>query len=620
MERKFTTYIASAALLLLFFMTGCIEDYLDKAPESGLSKEEVFSKRENFRNYFEAVYSGGRKDVYGTTGDWNIKCAYPLKMNLMNDYPWSCLTDEADGGRLKDTQTIRQGRMGSYQGHRHFTYNCGFYALLGPMFSVIRTANTALENIGMLKDASQEEKWDLIGQAHFVRAFAHFELYRNWGGMPYIDYVIGSDDEWDIPRLSNFETAQKIAADFDSAAIYLEKAHKMRRDPGPGSAGHLNNPEQEIPNGVAALAFKSRALLYGASPLSNANNDMEAWKKAAAASWEAIQVAEQYGYALQDSAGYKLNFVGTTYTNEQIWAWYALEFNYRYYGTFLNPGVFANGKTGWSGECPSQNTVDRFETKWGDPLRTPAERDEAATLGHYNEQDPYNARDPRFYIDIMYNQAPILGFGKAHIYYEVVDGAVQYGQLIDPSYAGITRTGYYTRKTWGDQSVNNQVLVKITDPLMRLAELYLNYAEAANEAYGPNSPAPGASMSAVQAVNLIRNRVGMTNVQSKFTGNKEIFRERIKNERFVEFCLEGGHYFHDIRRWKDAPRIYEGPMMGMEIEKVPVSETYPTGFKYTRKPLEAARQIQWREYMWYFPFDDADNFKMKKFTPNPRWN
>jgi hypothetical protein len=153
---------------------------------------------------------------------------------------------------------------------------------------------------------------------------------------------------------------------------------------------------------------------------------------------------------------------------------------------------------------------------------------------------------------------------------------------------------------------------------MRLTELYLNYAEAANEAYGPNGKAPGASMSAVDAINHIRSRIGQAVVQSQFTASKEIFRERIKNERNVELAYEG-HYYFDIRRWMDAPKAYAGPIMGVQIEKVAKSDVYPTGFKYTRYPLEALRQSSWKDAMYYLPFNPEDNFKMKNFVPNEVW-
>ncbi len=111
----------------------------------------------------------------------------------------------------------------------------------------------------------------------------------------------------------------------------------------------------------------------------------------------------------------------------------------------------------------------------------------------------------------------------------------------------------------------------------------------------------------------------MADVLPQFTTNTDAFRPRVKNERFVELCSEGAHYYHDIRRWMDAPQVYAGPLMGVDIEKVTVSATYPTGYKYLRQPLPPDRQSVWFPHMYYWPFNEADNYKMKNFVPNPVW-
>jgi hypothetical protein len=516
-------------------------------------------------------------------------------------------------------QTLKSGQVSAFV--NKFTYDRARRPILGSMFTAIRICNMTLENIHML-EADQVIIDDYTAQAHFVRAFAHFELFRIWGPMPYITQVLGTDDEWDIPRLTKHETLLRIAADMDTAATFFAKANLMRRDnPVPGAPGHLTNADQALPNGVAAKAFKSRALLYAASPL---NNELGAkdWENAAVASWEAIQVALQYGYELLPAAKYKDNYVGVAYTNEQLWGYNYGNWNWDNGNQqgIVN-GVFGNSKSSWSGECPTQNFVDKFETKDGYPLNTQADRDAATAAGKYKEQDPYANRDPRFYIDIIYNQASnIIGWSgaKAQIWYQMVNGAAQYGQLVDQSYLGITRTGYYTRKRWTESSVNNKVSKNVTDPIIRLGELYLNYAEAANEAYGPNGSAPGASLSSLQAVNLIRARIGQPEVLAKYTASKDEFRLRVKNERNIELSFEG-HYYFDIRRWKDAPVCYAGPLMGVDIEKVTVSATYPTGFKYTRYALSSDRQTNWKDAMYYLPFNTEDTYKMKNFVSNEVW-
>jgi hypothetical protein len=436
--------------------------------------------------------------------------------------------------------------------------------------------------------------------------------------MPYVTKVLGMDDELDIPRLSNYETLIRCAADCDTAVTYFEKAGKMRRDPGPGQVGHLNDPEMNIPNGVAAKALKSRLLLYAASPQNNEKGIAD-WEAAAKASWEALQTALQYGYSLLSAANYKQNVVGVAHTNEKLWGYYHGSYNWNTTAlrAYLTGPMSGKASTIFT-DCPTQNCVDKFETKWGDPLTTEEERAVATAAGHYNEQDPYSNRDPRLAFDIIYNQTQIPGFGKAAMWYEMVDGTPSYGELVSRSFKGITQTGYYNRKIWGENSVKNTVNVIYSEPVIRLAELYLNYAEAANEAYGPNTPAPGSAITAVEAINVIRSRIGMPDVLPQFTVSKEAFRPRIKNERNIELLFEG-HYYFDIRRWTDAPAIYAAGNYGMDIEKVPVSETYPTGFKYTRKKLPEVVQTRWFDYMYFLPFMGNDNFKTKDFAPNVIW-
>ncbi|WP_149240357.1 RagB/SusD family nutrient uptake outer membrane protein [Dyadobacter sp. 32] len=615
--KKYITLLALSVIMIVL-PAGCVKEYLNVTPESGLDAEAVFSKYENFRKYFDGIYEGTKLD--GTTWrQYNIKNAFSLFFDFWDQkYTMESLTDMSDMGRVMDAQVVKSGSVSAII--NKMTYDRARRPILGSMFEIIRVCNNSLKNINMLKDVNEVDINDFKGQSHFIRAFAHFELFRLWGPMPYLNSVIGPDDQWDIPRLSKHETLIRIAADMDTAASFFEKANLMRRDPGPGIAGHLNNPEQKRPNGVAAKAFKARALLYAASPLNN-ELGIKDWEEAAKANWEAIKIAEEYKYDLLSLADYKKNYIGNLYSNEQLWGWSAGNGRAYNSGDFQGQvnGVFGGGKTGWSGECPSQNTVDKFETKWGEPLNTEADRQAAAAAGHYNEQDPYANRDPRFAIDIIYNTAPIPGYGAAKIYYETINGAAVYGQLLDPTYAGITRTGYYERKTWGEQSVNNKTTPHYTDPIIRLGELYLNYAEAANEAYGPNGMAPGATMTALQALNKIRTRAGMPNVLPAYTTSKEKLRDRIKNERTIELCFEGAHYFHDIRRWKDAPAVMGGTMYRVDIEKVPVSATYPTGFRYTRLPLSADRQVRWKDAMYYFPFNTEDTYKMKNFVSNEVW-
>ena len=612
--KKYLIILVSILFAPVLF-SSCFESYLDKSPEAGLTDADVFKKLANFKLFFLSVYGDNRTDGF------HIKNSYPMYFAFSaQKYTWEACTDCSDMGRLQSSQTVKQGKIGL----SGYTTDAAKRPIFNSMIQAIRICNLTLQNIYQLQADSVTIN-DYKGQAYFVRAYAHFEIFRLWGGMPYLDKALAGSDSWDIPRLSNHETLMRIAKDMDQAAVYFAKAGLMRRDnPISGAAGNLSNVDQARPNGVAAKAYKARALLYAASPLSN-EKGIEDWKDAAKANWEAITIAKQYGYDLLPAARYKDNYVGVPYTNEQLWAW-TPGYSISYLGGDLNAyvnGVFNSDQTNNSGECPTQNFVDRFETKFGDPLTTQSERDAATAAGAYKEQDPYTGRDPRFYIDVIYNQADgLTGWtsNKAQIWQQTVSGKITYSELRNQSFAGITQTGYYLAKRWGGHTVRNQFAIFYTDPLIRLGELYLNYAEAANEAYGPAGADPSSNMTALQAVNLIRNRIGMPNVQTKFTSTADDLRPRIKNERIVELSFEG-HYYHDVRRWKDAPAAYSSILYGVVAEKLTApTPAYPTGFIYTRYPLVSTRQVAWKEFMYYFPFDVTEMYKMKNFVPNPLWN
>lgn len=613
MNKKY--FILGCIGLFTLFQTSCLKEYLDKAPEAGLSEEAVFSKYANFKLYFDAIYNG--------SDNMNIKNGFNLFLCTWNQRTMTeSFTDMSDQGRIMLSQRFKQGS--ALNDVPMFTDDKGRRPILASMIRCIRVANTALEKINLLQDASEEEKDDFRGQAFFIRGFAHFTIVKWWGGMPYLDKVIGVDDPWDMPRLSAYETLQRISYDMDSALFYFKKAGLMRRDdPTPGSAGHLNNDNLHRPTGCSALGLKARVLLYAASPLNNAKGVSD-WEKAAQANMEALEEALKNGYKMYDMGNYSTNWYGTRYTNEELWG-YSFG-NMQSTGwdepSSIISGAVLNNKDRHSGACPSQNFIDRYETANGDPLNTEQNRIEAAGLGNYKEQDPYTNRDPRFYKSIIYNGGKLAGFtptgGISHMYYERVNGAIKYSVLVDRNtYAGVSYTGYYVRKLTGDLNGYNNTAPLLTDPVIRITELYLNYAEAANEAYGPNGGVPG-KMTAADAIREVRQRVNMPDVQERFKVDAETFRTRIKNERIVELCFEG-HYYFDIRRWKDAPALMSGTIMGMDIEKVPVSADYPTGFKYTRIPLPANRQMTWKDPMYYLPFKADYKNKMSLFVPNEEW-
>lgn len=621
---------AFVSCLSLFMVGGC--DYLDVDPELGLTSEEVFETYNNLRDYFDWLYeSNAGKNME------RIHISFPFYYDLfrLHKFSWYMATDAADCGLLEVAQqNFKQGMLTQDLIERltFSTAQADNKPICKAMFAVIRRCNVVIQNIDMCKNATEEQYNDILGEAHFLRGYAHFTLCRQFGGVPYISHTLEAGMEWDIPRVEPVETMLAAAEDFETAYQYFKANNTMRRN----TATDLSSKRLLSPAGCAALALKARALLYAASPLYNTSGDPQSWRTAADACAEALMVAQEQGFELLPLAKFKQNFVGMEMTNETIWG-YSLsqaQNNQNFMSLYSH---CQSNRTGGAGSHPTQNFVDRFETLDGYPLYTEADRQKAIAAGSYADQNPYANRDPRFDFYCVHDGSTRdyvagLASGKTVSIHRTKTGtwpktsisssnrtfAIEWGSK-DREQNGFSNTGYYHNKYWTGflGSKNTPSSTWHIDPLVRLADLYLMYAEAVNEAYGPKGTAGGCFLTAVEAVNTIRGRVGVAPVHEEFTTSKESFRERVRNERCVELAYEGHHYYYDIRRWKTAPELCSATLYGMFVEEVTKSATYPVGRKYERRALPSNRQQTWKDYMYWFPFPDTEMFKMRNFTNNP---
>lgn len=601
-------------------ISGC--NFLDVDPELGLTDEEVFGSYSTFRTYFDYLY-----DTCSGVNKQCIHIAYPFYFDLFQQYAfsWYNTTDMSDAGRMGVTQQyFKQGALTQdFLSKVTFDINKADNKPLGAaMFAVIRRCNMTIAHIDECQNATEEQRNDLLGQAYAFRGFAHFSLCRFFGGIPYIDYVVEADDEWDMPRLSTHETFTRAAEDMKTGYELLSAAGAARRN----TPENLATSTVDEINGIAAIGIRSRALLYAASELHN-ERGQEDWVAAAEAAAEALKAALDAGYELLPAAQYTNNFYGMQMTNETIWAWsYNAKNNAKNF-----EGIFTYPQSGLasyatSGICPTQNFVDRYETVYGEPLVTEEDKAAAIAAGHYNPQNPYAGRDPRLNLTIVHDGTANNNVTDKiiNIYYDPVkktwpqttfgknsfNFGIDWGTK-DNSLQAYSNTGYYCQKYWnGTQSAKHYHI----DPIVRLAELYLNYAEAVNEAYGPDGTAGGLDLTAVQAANVIRNRIGQADIPEKYTASKELFRERIRNERCIELAFEGHHYYYDIRRWKTAPELMSRTLYGMYVESVTKSDEYPIGRKFEVRAIPDNRQCVWRDYMYYIPFPDSEAYKLKNFV------
>jgi len=322
----------------------------------------------------------------------------------------------------------------------------------------------------------------------------------------------------------------------------------------------------------AALALKSRLVLYAASPLYNSGT----WQAAVDAAQQVIAL-NKYGIF---QGGYGNLFL-TNQTNEAIFErLYTKNANHVHLEIANGP----NGYGGWAGNTPSQNLVDVYQMTNGLPANS--------SNPLYNPATPYANRDPRFAATVLYNGASyrernvetFIPGGK-----DSKDGSDNWNT---------TKTGYYLKKfmndayplqnPWGNAGFQPWIYI-------RYAEILLNFAEAANEAYGPDAVPSGASYTARQAVNMIRARQGV-NMPAIASGISQTdMRTAIRYERQVELAFEE-HRFYDVRRWKIADVTENLPMRGMIITK----NTDGT-FTYTPKIALDGRKFETKHYWLPIP-------------------
>lgn len=603
-------------------------DFLDVNPDMGLTEDEVFTYYDNAWAYFSQIY------VQGVAANrWDYREVWPLMHNYCTGkYNFDAWTPSAVTGRDGDATRPRRGCMLVSYPDLHLSNNTASNSpVLMAMLKIIRICNITLENSDRITDAKGNEVEDLNGQAYFMRGLAHFTLARLFGGFPYIDHALKADDDWDLARLPLNQTYTLAAADMFEAYKCFSNCKKMRRDTYPGTPGHLVVDDEFIkPNGTVALALRGRMLLYAASPLANPEHKQEYWKAAAEANALALKTALNERYALQPKELWRDNFVEVDATNENLWQY---RLNVTDKANALSWLFYVqNNQTGSAGLSPTQNYVDKFETIYGEPLVTEADRAAATAAGHYNETgDPYSNRDPRLEMTILHDGS-VTKYGIVCNMYRAKNGtwpttdnkskkiamAYEWGTQLDLS-NGFSRTGYGAHKYWRGNATNSAY--PHLDGI-RLAEVFLNYAEAANEFDGPSCKVGDAGMTALEAVNYIRTRMGMPDVASKFAGSKEGLRARIHNERQVEFAYEGNHNYYDLRRWvDDAKKEYNEVLYGMYVTEVDVDAAHPHGRNYERRALPDFYQTTygWQDYMNYIPIPSADALKMQNFENYQYW-
>lgn len=562
MNTKFFRYVfVSMAVGSAFTLCSC-NDFLDREEDSFIDKTATF-------------------DSYNRTKQY-LTYAYSLLPEGLNRFSGGALLGAAtdDACFAIESSNIQQFNNGSWNALSNPDNVWDrYFAGIAKCCTLLENSNHINLDISRLDPAKRVEYENNLkdirmwrAEAHFLRAYFNFELLKRYGPIPIIKSTLDINKDYsDTPRPTMKEVVEFIANDCDIAADSLELTPWR----------NMNDAFGRATKG-AALALKSRLLLYAASPLyvdfgdideANKPSDATLWKAAADAAKAVIDL-NQYALAPAYDDLFKNDFQNKEYI-----------FVRRYpSNSDFEKSNFPVSYGGKGGTNPSQNLIDDYEMldgtafDWSDPVKA---------------AHPFENRDERLLATVLMNG--VLFKGKRIATYP--GGA---DAMPNPN---ATKTGYYLRK-FLNENVNIQTGGGSDGhvvPLFRLAEIYLNYAEALNE-YDPTNP------DIAVYLNKIRGRVSLPDVPSGLT--QEQMRTLIHHERRVELAFEE-HRFWDVRRWKVASSTLGATVKGVKI-------TQDDAGNFTYSPVQVEQRV-FQPKMYWYPIPQSEVLKLHHWEQNKGW-
>ena len=614
---KMKTVMATSLVVVSILFYACNDDFLDTTPLDKISSSATWSDATLSEAFVFSIYSY-------------------LGFGGFEEQMQAVITDEAlftHAGR--NINTFNEGS----ESPSNLAWTSGTYSWRN-MYSAIRQANLALSNLPEATFDSQTMKDQLMGEAHFLRAYYYQQLMRFYGGVPLIDKPYTLEDELSIARNTFEETVNFIVADLDKAASLLNGKSLAQ-----GRASK-----------IAAMALKSRVLLYAASDLhesskapSGYGTALHAYSGGQQARWQAAQQAAKAvldmtsGYktdltapvayeegkanALAIAMGGKSSVSDAAAASELIFmrtlsSDYKPEDNWPLGGTHFGVNNGPNGYHNWSGNPPIQQMVDDYELMDGSKF-------DWTNATH--KADPYADRDPRFYVHVLYDGAKWKPRPSDVVYIDPYD-EIQTGYYDDGSGGLIngvdtrespienwngSRTHYNLRK-WidPDPSIKENLTSHqvIPWPFIRYAEVVLNYVEASINL--------GQEEEARNWMNKTRFRVGMPAV----TETGDALLAKYINERRVELAFEE-HRYHDARRWLIASET-----LGRGVKVINITAKLKTGksphvpYRHDKAVYDYTYDVQgdtsienrtWKDKMYYRPIGRDEMNKNDLLVQNP---
>ena len=599
--------ILSTIALFVLLLNSCEKvefgnDFLDKDPSGGdVTRDTIFNSYLYANRYLTSAYSSL---PYGLPTAQTNK-GFKMAIDVLES-----LTD------LNHTYSLTWGTVNKLY------YNMDYNATIESVqpfntkypfsgrgnWAAIRICWDIIENADRIPDSNPEAIKKMKAEAKMIIALHYCDMYRHYGGLPWVDRTYTASEVPQIKRSTSLETLNKIVALIDEAAADLSWVNADKNDDGRFTK-------------ASALGLKARILLFGASPLFNSKDgpylggeasskfytyhggyNADLWKRAADAAKELLDGAEANGYKLVSTGNFRKDFQDAYYkrANGEV----LISTRVRFAGLdFWNAAYIWNAAASEYGvACPTKEYVDMFPMSNGLKTTDPG--------SGYDANYPYANRDPRLYETVLVNGDPQYQGRTVELYED--------GSGLSPKTNGretlfgapLTRTGFKLRKFLLDTDRNfasNTRGIPVHWPYLRLAEIYLTYAEALNEVN--DGPTPDA----YEAVNKVRNRVGLGDLKTGLSKNQ--FTEAILTERALEFGYEEVRWYDIIRRKMDY--VFTNRLHG---EYTKATNAAKTTFRYETRELPLRKWNNDFSPKWYlsaFPATEVN--KGYGLTQNPGW-
>lgn len=495
-------------------------------------------------------------------------------------------------------------------------------------YHAIQYCNLFLEHVDEVEWSYSSESLNQMfkdlyrGNAYALRGLHMFYLLRAHCGMVNGELMgvpihLSSEDvstDFNQPRNTFKECIDQIMSDFDEALKYLPaeygdvsasavpaKYAQIGADDAEYNRAFGNNQRGKIDANIIS-AFKAQVAIFAASP-AYASAGAMTYEQAARYAADCLKI--RGGISSVDPTGWKWfankDFIKNyKFTDpdplEIIWRGVVGDSNDQESNNYP-PSLYGKGRIN-----PTQNLVDAFPMANGYPITDAA--------SGYDASNPYDNRDPRLRTYILVN-GDLMGVGNTPIN-TAADATTLDG--LNRENGSSTVTGYYLRKLLRDDinlNPSSTTQQRHFGARIRATEIFLDYAEAANEASGPKANVGGAGFSAYDVIKAIRQRAGVGGDNDPYleecAASQEKMRQLIRNERRLELCFEN-HRFWDLRRWK--ANLNEG------VRGVSITTAASGDFNYRGINVESR---DYKDYMYYGPIPYSELLKWSNLQQNEGW-